>query len=85
MNMTLEEAVLVLDGNTRKKELAKYENINEACNTAISLVLGALKDKGDLIFDAICHKNMEGNDDELVVIEVETLREIIKECLGVQV
>lgn len=83
--MTLDEAIKVLDKKTRRQALEKYDNISEACDTAIELVLNALKEKGDLIFEEICNKNAEGGDDEIVVIEIKTLKEIIHDILGVNI
>ena len=95
MEMTLSEAIDVLDGKTRKEALAKYENINQACNTAIDIVLGKLRDfwhatsvlnrsVADELYEDICAENLEGKDDELVVIETSALRRIIDQVLGVE-
>ena len=85
MNMTLDEAIKLLDVKTRKEELVKYDNISDACESATELVLSALRDTGVWIFEEICSKNLEGKDDEIVVIEIDTLKEIIHDILGVNI
>lgn len=85
MKMTLEEAIRILDKKSRKEALEGYDNIAQANDMAIDLVLEALTGKGELIFDRICSNNLEGDDDELVVIEITTLKEIINDVIGVKV
>lgn len=85
MKMTLEEAIRILDKKTRKEALGARDNIAQSTDMAIDLVLEALTGKGELIFDRICSNNLEGDDDELVVIEVKTLKEIINDIIGVKV
>ena len=83
MKMPLEEAIRILRKESRKDALAGYDNIAKANDMAIEAVLEALTDKGELIFDRICSKNLEGEDDEIVVIEISTLKEIINDIIGV--
>lgn len=83
MKMNLDEAIKILDISTRKETLSKYSNIAEANDTAISIVLDALKNKGETLFEEICNRNAEGKDDEIVVIETKVLKEIIHDILGV--
>jgi len=83
MKMNLDEAIKILDISTRKETLSKYSNIAEANDTAISIVLDALKNKGEALFEEICNRNAEGKDDEIVVIETKVLKEIIHDILGV--
>ena len=84
MKMPLEEAIRILRKESRKEALAGYDNIAKANDAAIETVLEALTDKGELIFDRICSKNLEGEDDEIVVIEISTLKEIINDFIGVK-
>ena len=84
MKMTLEEAIQILKKDSRKEALARYDNIAKANDMAIEIVLEALTDKGELIFDRICSSNLEGEDDEILVIEIKTLKEIINDIIGVK-
>lgn len=75
--MTLNEAIEILDISTRREALKRYGNIAEANDKAITLVLDALKKKSETIFEEICSKNAEGKDDEIVVIETKILKDIL--------
>lgn len=76
-DMTLNEAIEILDISTRREALKRYGNISEANDKAITLVLDALKKKSETIFEEICSKNAEGKDDEIVVIETKILKDIL--------
>lgn len=88
--MDIRDAIKLVDKRTRALAITKYENIGEAYEDAVETLLVAFKrlierppkDIANDIYHGIIEGNLEGEDDDLVVIEASHVKTIIESAFG---